>query len=52
VLLDAPGRFREGGGFPPRVERAVKDLESLGERLGLSVTRYYVGSTDERAPTG
>jgi putative ABC transport system substrate-binding protein len=49
VLLDAPGRFQEGGGLPPRVERAVKDLENLGERLGLSVTRYYVGSIDELA---
>jgi len=49
VLLDAPGRFKEGGGLPARVERAVKDLESLGERLGLSVTRYYVGSIDELA---
>jgi ABC-type uncharacterized transport system substrate-binding protein len=40
---------KRDGGLPVRVERAVKDLASAGERLGLSVTRYYVGSADELA---
>jgi len=41
VLLDPPDRA------PPRIERAVKELVSSGERLGLSVARHYVGSFDE-----
>jgi putative ABC transport system substrate-binding protein len=44
VLLDAPGAR---GVPPPRVELAVRDLVRTGERLGLAVTRYYVGSFDE-----